>query len=114
MDISLITIVVLAFNIVIMLFAAFVLKNATDWLKALDDMMAGKSKKAKCVSCGRIYRRDTSLDLCDACKSIFNDHRHYGEAAKGVIDLINEREQSSANDIRNGVVRKDGELWNIR
>lgn len=70
MDISLITTIVLVANVVTMLVAILVLKNATDWLKALDGMMAGKSDKAKCSVCGRVYHRDTSHDICGVCNEL--------------------------------------------
>lgn len=102
MDISLITTIVLVVNVMIMLFAVLTLKNATDWLKALDGMMAGKSKKAKCSVCGRVYNRDTSHDICGMCN----------EYLKG-YPSPNDMRQKMAEELRVGQLHQDITEWGV-
>ena len=67
---SIIVIVVLAINAVTWFMAASKLKDANDWLSAIEHLMRDKAhSKGRCQVCGREYRRDTTDDVCDTCRS---------------------------------------------
>lgn len=60
----------LAINAVTWAVAAAKLKDANDWLNAIDHLMRDKHyTKGRCQVCGLEYVRDTSDDICGSCRS---------------------------------------------
>lgn len=67
---AIITVLVLICNAVMMVLVTKQMKDTDDWLKALDEMMEGRSRKTRCQRCGITYIRDKSNDFCPDCAEL--------------------------------------------
>lgn len=67
---TIVLIAFLALNAICWFLAIFVIKDASDWLSAIEHIMRDKHySKGHCQVCGREYVRDTTDDFCDSCRS---------------------------------------------